>query len=851
MKLESNLERALPYRLPRLNGSIAPLEALALNLRWTWTPEVQDLFRRLDPELWSRTVDNPVLMLLGASPKKLASAARNAAIRLEVAKAAHDLQEYLTSEGWYPRTHPDLKDLQVAYFSMEFGLTECLPFYAGGLGILAGDHLKSASSLDVPLFGVGLLWQGGYFRQALDAEGWQMERHPNNVFAQMPLQLQRIEDGSPLIIQVALPGRNVDVSVWRADVGRIPLLLLDTNLATNGPSDCGIASDLYGGGQQMRLEQEIILGIGGLRALAAMGIRPDVCHMNESHAAFVALEGARQLMQETGLAFEVAYHIAAAGNVFTTHTPVPAGFDVFPMELIERYFADYAQELGISMDTLRSFGRSDGRQSYDLFNMAALAVRSANSCNGVSQLHAEVSRKLFSPEFARFPEEEVPITAVTNGIHTHSWTSREITALLHQYLGEDILEEPDASDWDGVANIPDEALWAAHTAGRHRLVEFARQRLNRQLSQRGMSSREVAVSSQVLHPDVLTIGFARRFAKYKRSDLFLRDRYRLKRLLLNEERPVQFVLAGKAHPADDGGKRIIQEVVEFCHEVDVRGSVVFLEDYDMATAAAMVQGIDVWLNNPRRPLEASGTSGMKVLPNGGLNLSVLDGWWAEAYSPEVGWAIGNGEVYEDPAYGDAVEADFLYNALEREIIPLFYDRDGDGLPHGWIAKMKRSMTALCYRFNTNRMVHDYTEHHYIPAAQHRRALSANGYARAKALSDWSSRVRQAWNRVRILRVDRQPCETGTEFMALVRLNGLKLEDVRVEVYRNQAPPEYAVPAMWALNPAPAKEGDTDAVRMVGLVPKEDLPAEDYTVRILPFHPDATLPINLPLIIWEK
>lgn len=830
----------------RLPESLAHLRELALNLRWTWDRETRALFQEIYPELWNSHIYNPWLVLRGTSIKRLDEMARDPSFKERVERVYAGLQRYMAERAWYHQAHPDEEETLVAYFTAECGLTEALPIYAGGLGILSGDHLKSASALGVPLVGVSLLYQEGYSRQMLDANGWQVDSFPSNTFDTMPLRVERNADGWPLVVEVPLPGRTLSLLVWRAQVGRTALYLLDANIAINSPVDRGITNQLYGGNQEMRIQQEMALGIGGWRALAAVGLRPTVCHLNEGHAAFAVLERARDLAAETGSNFWEALAATSSGNVFTTHTPVPAGFDIFPPDLVVRYFTPYAQELGISVDDLIGLGRVEAWNRDESFNMALLALNHVNSCNGVSKLHAEVSRHVFGSRFRRFAPEEVPITAVTNGTHTDSWLSGSMEALLQQYVGPTVDEQPEQADWSRVEAIPDAEIWACRNTGRQRLVEFTRERLRRQMGQRGVAPGEAAARAAVaLDPDALTIGFARRFATYKRATLFLRDVERIRRMLLDPERPIQFVLAGKAHPQDHGGKELIQQVFQFAERPDLRHRLVFLEDYDMRVTGRMIQGVDVWLNTPRRPMEASGTSGMKVLPNGGLNLSICDGWWAEAYEPGVGWAFGTQSDEIGPEQQDAIDAEQLYEVLAREVIPLYYDRGRDGVPHGWIAMVKRSMHRLCPVFNTNRMVAQYVDEHYLPAAQRYRNLTADNLSRAKSLAGWEASVRTHWGNIRVEQTLVRATRGKVASQARVRLGPLLPQDVSVELY---APPPNGGPPETV--PMTLKATEDSFAWYEAQVPPGRSPAE-YTVRVIPAHPAARQPLDMPLVTWGR
>lgn len=702
------MQLSLPDPLRRLPD-------LAYNLRWTWNYETRELFRSLDPELWEATERNPVLLLRTVGRRRLKEVAADEVFLARFQAALRHLHDYLASPAWFQTRHPDSADLQVAYFAAEFGLAECIPLYSGGLGILSGEHLKSASELGVPLTGVGLLYRHGYFTQRLSPDGVQIERYPVTEFEHLPVAPEIGKDTRTLSVRLAFPGRDVFAEVWRAQVGRVRLLLLDTRVETNRPEDQVISGALYAGNRETRLQQELFLGIGGMRALAALGLRPHVCHMNEGHAAFLVLERIRQLMKEEGLSFEQAREAARAGNVFTTHTPVPAGFDIFDPGLLRPYLEPYAAELQLSWRDFLALGGSDGGSP---FSMVALALNNSARCNAVSPLHAQVSRALFLGFQPAQDQAAERLESVANGIHTRSWIAPELKSLLNRHLGPHWLEDPgDADLWERVEVIPDAELWSIHCARRAKVVAWVRQRLPHQLERRGADPGTLSWTRSVLDPDALTIGWARRFAAYKRADLLFRDIERLRRLLGDPARPVQVIVAGKAHPHDDDGKRVLRAIAGLAGEPGLRGKVVVLANYDIGVARMLVRGVDLWLNTPRRPLEASGTSGMKVVPNGGLNLSILDGWWAEAYAPEVGWALGGTEPFDDLDFQDEAESRLLYELLEQEVVPLFYERGPDGLPAGWIAKMKASMRRLCPVYNTNRMVSEYTERFYLSAAR--------------------------------------------------------------------------------------------------------------------------------------
>ncbi|HPW55524.1 MAG: alpha-glucan family phosphorylase [Thermoanaerobaculaceae bacterium] len=836
--------------IPRLPRRLAGLRDMAFNFMWSWNEEMRALFVRLDRELWERTYQNPVLTLGTIAQERLDELAEDEGFLANYDRTYAHFTSYMSETSWWHRRYKE-KPL-IAYFSAEFGLAECLPIYSGGLGVLAGHHLKSASDLGVPLVGVGLLYQQGYFRQYLTADGWQQERYQDNDFYNLPVTPLRDQEEREILVEVRLAGQTVKVKVWRADVGRVPLLLLDTNIPDNRPDLQDITDQLYGGDQENRIRQEYVLGIGGLRALRAAGFDPAVCHMNEGHSAFLSLERIRTLMREHQVSFAEALEAVRAGSVFTTHTPVPAGFDIFPPEMVERYFAEYVHEVGITAAQLLALGRGDGDAG---FNMAVLALRTTAFANGVSRLHGEVSRELFHRFMPNLPVHEVPIGHVTNGAHTRSCVSKEMGGLFDRYLGPDWWRHPGlAETWAGVDQIPDEELWATHERRRERLVAFSRQRLSRQMEQRGASRRDLERARGVLDTRTLTIGFARRFATYKRAALLFTDPERLKKILLNPERPVQIIFAGKAHPKDNEGKEVLKRVVSFCQNEELRRHLVFLEDYDLVVARYLVQGVDVWLNTPRRPMEASGTSGMKVLPNGGLNLSIPDGWWEEAYQPEVGWVIGQGEEYEDYGDQDQVESNAVYKLLEDDITPLFYARAIDGLPRAWIARMKKSMRLLTPAFSTNRMIWEYAERYYLPASRHFARLAADGMAKTRAVAIWLQRVRAAWGEVQIEEVEAvsphaQCAATGFDIHAVVHLGPLATSDVAVEIYYGPLDAERDITAPAAVAMSPAEDLGGGRTRFSGTIPCDRSGMIGYTVRVRPVNPDAPNLLATNLMTW--
>ncbi len=842
---------------PSLPDDLRPLLEIAHNLRWSWQGDAQNLFRRLDPEQWEQCYHNPVAMLGRIDQVRLNEMVSDEGFLAHLQRVYDDLQQYIQKPGWWSNTYGRSEQPQVAYFCTEFGISECLPIYSGGLGVLAGDHLKSASELDIPLVGVGLLYQQGYFRQRLNADGWQLELFPRNDFHNMPVELIRRPAGPPLVIEIDLAGGTTKAQVWLARVGRVSLYLLDTNIPENSPEDRHITAQLYGGDQEMRVRQEIVLGIGGVRALMALDISPKAYHMNEGHSAFLSLERIRQLMASQGVSFHEARQAVAASNVFTTHTPVPAGNDAFEPWLIDKYFANYWTQLGLEREEFLALGRQDPDNSEEPMSLTVMAMRLSGFRNSVSRLHGTVSRKLWSGVWQGVPVSEQPIQHITNGVHTRTWLSHDLAALYDRYLGPDWHEKPsDTAVWRAVDEIPDTELWRTHERRRERLVAFARRHLRQQLTKRGAGAAELAAADEVLDPEALTIGFARRFATYKRANLILSDTDRLAALLNNEHKRVQIIFAGKAHPRDNPGKDIIRQIIHIARQETFRLSMVFLEDYDMNVARYLVQGVDVWLSTPLRPMEASGTSGMKVAANGGLNVSILDGWWAEGYSPDVGWAIGSGEAYDDLEYQNSVESQSLYNLLEKEVVPLFYARGPDKLPRGWIAKMKAAMRTLAPLYNTNRMVRQYAEMFYAPAAKRLDQLVADDMQKAKALCAWKQRLQKSFAGVRVESVSDDMGGDGGAHMgedvrveAVVDLAQLEPSDVNVELYFGQLDEDGQL-----------NDGQAVAMEQVGLegdhrikyavnMPCRASGMTGYTVRVLPRHELVANAREMAMIRW--
>jgi starch phosphorylase len=885
--------------LPHLPERLQSLQKLAYNLWWCWNHEAVALFRRIDAEGFEAVDHNPVKLLSKVSQARYEQLQEDDGFIAQLDRVEVDFDIYMNATTWYQEhisggtwhkavggakasngqyngaaargsssgggtavavkteTRPALSPAQyIAYFSAEFGINESVPVYSGGLGVLAGDHLKAASDLGIPLVGVGLMYREGYFRQYLNVDGWQQERYPENDFFHLPLIPETKEDSSPLLIGIPFPGREVFARIWRIQVGRVPLYLLDTNIPQNSADDRTITSRLYGGDHEVRVRQEIVLGIGGVRALRALGKPPAVCHMNEGHSAFCGLERIRLLMEEHGLDFAAAREAVTAGTVFTTHTPVPAGNDVFSPHLIEHYFSQMLPQLKISMQEFLGLGRQNPIDHNEHFCMTVLALRLANVANGVSELHGEVSRDMWKKIWPELPVAEVPITHVTNGIHTPSWVSPDLSELYNRYLGPQWQERPAEQEvWRRVEHIPDAELWRTHERRRERLVAFARRRLKGQLINRGAPPAEIARAEEVLDPEALTIGFARRFATYKRGTLIFRNLERLAAMITSKDRPVQIIFAGKAHPADRGGKELIAEILHVARRQEFRRRIVFLEDYDMGVARYLVQGVDVWLNNPRRPLEASGTSGMKVACNGGLNLSILDGWWVEGYEVNNGWVIGHGEQYTDEKYQDDVESRAIYDLLEQEIVPTFYTRGSDGIPRGWLKMMKRTILTIGPVFSTGRMVAEYMEKCYAPSIERFEKLTTEGLTRASKLARWREAMRRGWPKIRIENVEAKgadPMHVGSalEVKARVDLGPFSPDDVDVQLFHGllDSMGEIADPqSVTMTHTGSAIRGNV--WQFTGTIPCEMSGQHGYAVRVLPRHPDLAHPFEPGLLCW--
>jgi len=819
------------------------LTELALNLHWSWSHRADELWEALDSYLW-QTTQNPWVILQTVSQDKINALLATPKFQQRVSEMLRHKHAAHASDAWFQKKHAGAALTTAAYFSMEFMLTEALPIYSGGLGNVAGDQMKAASDLGVPVVGVGLLWGQGYFRQDFDADGMQRALYPVNDPGQLPIQPLRRADGEWLRLQLQLPGSKIWLRCWQVFVGRRKLYLLDANDFANTAAQRGITSELYGGDAEMRLKQEIVLGIGGWRLLRALGIDPEVCHLNEGHAAFAVLERARCFMEDHRVPFDVAMTVTRAGNLFTTHTAVPAGFDRFDPELVRKYLGRYAkEELSISAESLLALGRANAGDASEPFNMACLALHGSGQVNGVSKLHGEVSRQIFGPLFPRWPSAEVPIGSVTNGIHVPTWDSVAADALWTKACGVDRWRSDHPRE-DDVRQLTDAELWQMRSASRKTMIERVHERHAWQLSAEGDPQVE---ATEVFKAETLTIGFARRFATYKRPDFLLHDSERLIRLLTDPRRPVQLVLAGKAHPQDLPGQELIKKWNDFIKRPEVRAHVVFLSDYDMQMAQELVQGMDLWINTPRRPWEACGTSGMKVLANGGLNLSELDGWWAEAYTPEVGWAIGDGKEHGDDPAWDAVEAEAMYTLLENEVIPEFYERGADGVPVKWLHRVRESMAQLTQRFSASRAIREYTENHYLPAAAGFKERAANNGKVGVELVQWKQEMERHWSSVRFGALEVESQDGRSRFQVEVLPGEVQPDNLRVELYA-----EPILDSGPVVEPMAAEkvEGAADVLQYTAEV-DATRPASDYTPRVLPRRPPGLLPLESTQILWRS
>jgi starch phosphorylase len=843
-KINHNIDSFLTFDI-EVSESLAEL---ALDLNCTWNHASDEIWEKIDPDLWKLT-HNPWGILQTVSGERIENLLKDPEFRKKVDELLTSKKQKANQPGWFQIAYPKPPFNSVAYFSMEFMLDEALPIYAGGLGNVAGDQLKAASDLGIPVIGIGLLYQQGYFRQVIDKYGAQHAVFPYNHPGQLPITPLRQANGEWLRVKVDLPGNTVLLRAWQVKVGRAFLYLLDSNDVANSPIHRGITSELYGGGQEMRLQQEIILGIGGWKLLSALGIQPEVCHLNEGHAAFAVLERARSFMERTGQPFDLALTATRSGNLFTTHTAVAAGFDVFPPYLIERYLGSYAvDKLGIKIEDLLALGRQNPQNPSENFNMAYLAIRGSGAVNGVSRLHGKVSREIFTHLFPNWPKNEVPVQHITNGVHMSSWDSEAADRLWTEACGKDRWRGTIEMHGHNIRQVSDERLWQMRNSSSLALVKFVRERVTKQSKSSGAFTEAVTNINSFFDPNTLTLGFARRFATYKRPNLLLHNPERLLRILTDPKRPVQLIIAGKAHPADKAGQYLIQQWINFIRNTEAKNYVVFLCDYDMLLTEHLVQGVDVWLNTPRRPWEACGTSGMKVLVNGGINISELDGWWEEAYSPEIGWALGDGLEHGDDPNIDAAEADALYNILEKEVVPEFYTRNEKGIPVAWVARMRESMARLTPQFSANRAVREYTEHHYIPAAMEYHKRSENNGEGAKKILDWQNSLKENWSALRFVDVK---IETNTEyhnFEVQVYVDDFNQNELKVELFADavnghdqvRLEMKYLYQLPGAIN-----------IHVYAATVSAERPADDYTARIVPYFPGVNVPLETSQILWQK
>jgi starch phosphorylase len=830
-------------RIPHIAKEIEELVTLSVDLRWSWSHKTDAFWERLHPELWWRT-RNPFLVLQTVSGAKLQEIAQDPLMKSLARLLIDDYKRQRSREGWFKQNHPD-SDMQVAYFSMEYGLSDALRIYSGGLGILAGDHLKTCSDLSVPLCGIGLLYQRGYYRQSLDSYGNQLEFYPYNDPSQLPVTALRDKEGEWLRVSVEFPGRTIVLKTWEVTVGNVRLFLLDSNDPLNNPADRGITSELYGGGTEMRIQQELLLGVGGWRLLNALGITPTVCHLNEGHAAMVVLERARHYMEKDSISFEEALHLCRPGTVFTTHTPVEAGFDRFDHHLAYRYLEPLAEKIGVGVETLLALGREHEDNTNEPLNMAYLAIRGAGAVNGVSKLHGAVSRQIFNPIFKELPEKSVPITHVTNGIHVPSWDASEATDFWREICGDDIWFGEFETLEEKIMEVEDSALWELRTKLRSKLVDFVRKRLRLQLESTGfLRDRFDPDQNGILDKDTLTIGFARRFATYKRPNLLLYDIPRFLKILNNAERPIQLILAGKAHPADQAGKDMIRQWCEFIAKYNLHNKVIYLADYDMALGEHLVHGVDLWLNNPRKPMEASGTSGMKVLVNGGLNLSIPDGWWAEGYAEDVGWSIESETKHSDQSAQDKEDSETLFRLLEEEVIPAFYERDEEtSLPTAWLHRMRNSMARLTSEFSTNRMIREYVNNLYLPAHEKFKTRTEGLSSEFGEFMSWRKAVTENWNSVSCGQGKLVEKKGKTVLYLPVFAEHLNAHSLVVKLKVNGDAEHEIIYELEQGDELAWQEGGCEFI--LELEDKKVL--KDATILICPAHPLAILPLEMPLM----
>ena len=844
---------------PSLPKELEPLLEITKNFWWCWNQKAVNLLRTIDIDNYDEKDHNPIRILGESSQECFYNMLHDDAAMMNLAEVYDEFKTYMNQETWYASLDDSQKteNEKIAYFSFEYGLHESLPNYSGGLGILSGDHLKSASDLGLPFIAVGLLYRKGYFRQYLNADGWQQEYDIENDFFNLALEKVLDSNGETMKVDVDLPGRKVYAQIWKANVGRIQLYYLDANIEENSVEDRDITAQLYGGNLETRIQQEILLGIGGIKALKKLGIKPTIYHMNEGHSAFLSLERIRQLMIDNKLDRKTAREVVFSSNVFTTHTPVPAGNDVFPIEMMQKYFVDYIKQIDMSIEEFLKLGKIDPNNQKEDFCMTVLALNLSAENNGVSELHGHVSREMWKDIWKGVPAKELPIDSITNGIHTLSWISFDMQNLLDRYLGPRWRTKPlEYGIWERVQKIPDAELWRTHERRKERLIDFCRERLKAQIINRGFTKNEINHAEQILTPEALTIGFARRFATYKRGTLLFRDIERLKKIISNPHRPVQIIFAGKAHPHDNGGKELIKNIAEICRRQEFRDHIVFLEDYDINVARYMVQGVDVWLNNPRRPLEASGTSGMKVPPNGGLNFSILDGWWDEAYDGQNGWAIGNREEYTDLEYQDEVESNALYNVLENEIIPLYYERGRDDIPRQWVTAMKWSMQTVCPQFSTNRMVADYFNKFYTNASRRYINMTSDDFKKSKELKSWKDNIYSKWSKVSfentMSEMPSRNLQVGSKFevKTIVNLGNIAPDSVRVELYHGKLSMKDEITEPTIVEMKHSSDLGNGRHSFIGSLECVNTGQSGYAIRMYPYHKDLGYKFDMKMIIWS-
>ncbi|MCR4434707.1 MAG: alpha-glucan family phosphorylase [Clostridiales bacterium] len=840
----------LPDELKRLRD-------IAYNLWWSWNSEAIDLFREIDLDLWKRLGKNPVRFLQEVSQKKLEIKLNSPDYMQRYREIVKKFDAYMEGKDtWFKRNHPDKLNQSIAYFSAEFGLSEVLPIYSGGLGILSGDHCKSASDLGIPFTGIGIFYKQGYFSQRINLEGWQETNFSALNTSQLPIKPVYNERGEEVVISVELPGRVVYAKVWQVFIGRVKLYLMDTDIEQNSPNDRMLTARLYGGDQETRIQQEIFLGIGGIRVLETLGIEPSVYHMNEGHSAFAGLELLRKLVQEKDIPFSQAKEVVASSLVFTTHTPVPAGNDVFPIEMIDRYFYNFWVKLGISRHEFLNLGLkvSDNQN----FNMTVLALTLAGRKNGVSELHGAVSRNIFNNVWPGLPEDEVPISHITNGIHTLTWLSPKFKSLYAKYLDNDWEERLFEKEvWDKIDNIPDEELWEAHCVLKAKMINFVREKLREQKTQNGEPMDSIREVDTLLDPGALTIGFARRFATYKRANLIFRNAARIEKILNNPQMPVQIIFAGKAHPADRPAHEIIKNINDIARQEGFKGKVILVENYNMTLARKLVQGVDIWLNNPRRPLEASGTSGQKVCINGIINFSVLDGWWCEGYNGKNGWAIGDDTFYPNEVSQDNADSESMYNTLENLIVPLFYDRDEKGVPVKWVGIMKESIKSLAYKYNTHRMLQDYIAKMYIPSMERTDRIVRNGFSLARDLSGWKQFIEKHWSNVQVMadkamnQLMQHKSMSGEtiKISTTVSLGEIQPSSVKVELYYGGIGKNGMIENPEIQEMQVEEKLDAGMFRYSAYIQLLEGGEYGYTFRVIPYHPELINKFEMGLVRW--